>query len=82
MSNILSWNCRGLGSAPSVNALRRVVINENPQLVFLQETKLHQHEMEKVRSKLKFRGMLVVDCVGDGRRRKGGLGLLWWMNGM
>ncbi|XP_057248295.1 uncharacterized protein LOC130590250 [Beta vulgaris subsp. vulgaris] len=77
MSNVLSWNCRGLGSIPAVNALRRVVINEKPQLVFLQETKLHSYEMERVKKRLNFRGMFVVDCVGDGRRRKGGVCLLW-----
>ena len=77
MNNILSWNCRGLGSIPAVNALRLVVIHEQPQLVFLQETKLHHAEMERVRLKLKFKNMIVVDCLGDGRRRKGGLVLLW-----
>ena len=77
MNNILSWNCRGLGSIPAVNALRRVVISEQPQVIFLQETKLHQAEMERVRMRLKFKSMLVVDCRGDGRRRKGGIALLW-----
>ena len=77
MSNILAWNCRGLGSMPAVNALRRIVIHEKPHLVFLQETKLHQAEMERVRMKLKFKGMLAVDCEGDGRRRRGGISLLW-----
>lgn len=77
MSHVLSWNCRGLGSIPAVNALRRVVINEKPQLFFLQETKLHSYEMEKVRKRLNFRGMIAVDCVGEGRRRKGGVCLMW-----
>lgn len=70
---ILSWNCRGLGNAPTVNALRRIVLIENPQ------TRLKQHEMDK--NKLKFSGMIGVDCAGEGRKRKGGVALLW-KNGM
>lgn len=76
MSSTLSWNYRGLGSIPAINALRRVVINERPWLVFIQETKLHQAEMEHVRMKLKCKGMIAVECVGEGIRRKRGLALL------
>ena len=77
MKHTLSWNCRGLGSIPAVNALRRIVINEQPSLVFLQETRMKQSEMENIRKKLHFKNMLVVNCEGEGRRRKGGLCLLW-----
>ena len=77
MSHILSWNCRGLGSFPAVGALRRIVISEHPQLVFLQETKLKQAEMENVRQKCGMHGMIVVGCGGEGRRRRGGLAILW-----
>lgn len=45
MNNVLSWNCWGLGSIPTVNALRCVVINKQPQLVFIQEMKLHYAKM-------------------------------------
>ena len=62
---------------PAVNALHRIVLHGKPQIMFLQETKLHQAEMERVRMKLKFKGMLAVDCEGDGRRRRGGIGLFW-----
>lgn len=57
--------------------MRCIVLHEKPQIVFLQETKLHQAETERVRMKLQFKGMLAVDCEGDGRRRRGGVGLLW-----
>ena len=60
-----------------MSALRRLLSSENPQLGFLSETKLKQHEMESVRKKLKIDRMLVVDCVGEGKRRKGGLVLFW-----
>lgn len=69
MNNVLSWNCWGLGSIPIVNALRCVVINKQPQLVFIQEMKLHYAKMGRVRIKLKCKDMLVVDCVGEGKRR-------------
>lgn len=49
MDNVLLWNCRRLESISVVNALRCIVINEHPFLVFLQETKLNKVEMEKVR---------------------------------
>lgn len=77
MKHILSWNCRGLGSPKAVNALRRIVINENPLVIFLQETKMHAHEMEKIKVKLKYSSMVAVGCIRDGRRRSGGLALLW-----
>ena len=77
MMHILSWNCRGLGSPEAVNALRRIVVNEDPQVVFLQETKLHQHELERVKMKLKYSGLLVVGCEGQGRKHRGGLALVW-----
>ena len=54
-----------------------LIINEQPNVVFLQETKLHQAEMERVRIKLRCTGMIAVDCMGDGRRRKGGIAILW-----
>ena len=71
----MHWNCRGLGSPEAVNALRCIVINKNPQVVFLQEIKLHQHEMERITRNLKFSNCLVVGCEGQGR--KGGGVLMW-----
>lgn len=60
----------GFGSIPAVGALRRII-------VFLQETKLRQVEMERIKHKLKMDGMLVVDCGGESRGRRGGVVLLW-----
>lgn len=36
-------------SIPTVNVLRRALMNEQPILIFLQETKLKQSEMETIR---------------------------------
>lgn len=77
MKYILSWNCREDGSPSTVSAISRLLSSKNPQIVFLSETKVKTHEMEKVRQKLKVERMLVVDCEGQGRKRKGGLALFW-----
>lgn len=37
--SIISWNCQGFGGALTVSNLREEVRKENPQLVFLMETK-------------------------------------------
>lgn len=41
------------------------------------ETKLKKTEAEKLNSKLGFKKAVWVDCCGMGKRRAGGLGLLW-----
>jgi exonuclease III len=69
----LSWNCRGLGNPTAVRELCRLCKVKKPNLVFLMETKLRQQKMEKIRIKIGFRNMFVVDCVG----RSGGLALFW-----
>ena len=76
MNHILLWNCRGLGSAPAHNALKRIMILEHPHMVFLSETRLKAHEMELVKHKVKI-NTIAIDCTGDGRRCSGGLALLW-----
>lgn len=51
-----------------------------PSYFFLCETRLKSHEMELVKRKLNFPNMLTVSCVGDGRKRSGGLALMWQDN--
>ena len=77
MKHIMAWNCRGLGSPTALNALRRLVSSENLQIVFLSETKQKSHEMEQIKKKLKWEHLIAVDCAGEGRKRKGGLAILW-----
>lgn len=60
-----------------MSALRRLLASEGPQIVFLSETKLKSHEMENVKMKLKWEHLVAVDCVGEGRKRRGGLAMLW-----
>ena len=46
------WNYRGLGNPCTVKALQKVVLEEDPTLVFIIETKLVVLEMEDIKSKL------------------------------
>lgn len=64
---ILSWNCRGLGSPRAVRPLVRLIRIENPTMVFLRETKLKTDEVLRFKRKLKFNYELVVDWKGFGR---------------
>jgi exonuclease III len=74
---ILSWNCRGLGNPRAVRALLRLIKLENPQLVFLMETRLKSEEMENIRLRCSFNSCLAVSCKGFGKERAGGLACLW-----
>ena len=72
---ILSWNCWGLGNPWTVRDLCRLVKEKKPKMVFLMETILPSHRLEKIRVNLGFNHVFGVDCVG---RR--GLALLWSAN--
>lgn len=50
---------------------------ENPQLVFLMETRLKKDEILKLKRIFKFKFDVTVKCSGIGRERAGGL-CLWW----
>ena len=69
----LSWNCRGLGNPRTVQEIVDIVSAKRPKLIFLMEVKIGRASIEKVRNKLCYEGMFVVDSVRCG----GGLVLLW-----
>ena len=71
--SVVCWNYQGLENPCTVKALQKVVLEEDPILVFLIETKLVVSEMEGIKSKLDQQQGLVVPSV----RRGGGLALLW-----
>ena len=48
----LAWNCRGMGSAPAVQALTDEVKKGDPVLVFLVETKATQRRIKGLQCKL------------------------------
>lgn len=71
------WNCHGLGAPRAVRAVHKLINNLHQNFVFLMETKLKVREVEKLNDKLGFKNAIWVDCSGDGRRRAGGMRLLW-----
>lgn len=50
--SVISWNCRGLRNPLTVNAFHKVVMEEDPTLVFLMETKHDVAEMKRIQRKL------------------------------
>ena len=71
--NLLTWNCRWLGSPRTVHELTKVIRIFKPQIVFLIETKRKKTEMEWLLIKWEYDSCLVVDSVG----KAGGPALLW-----
>ncbi|KAL5537575.1 hypothetical protein UlMin_045802 [Ulmus minor] len=71
--NCIVWNVRGLGNQRAFRSLNRLVVDEDPSLPFLCETKLQARQCMNLKSKLGFEGCYTRDCKG----RKGGLMLLW-----
>ena len=57
----------------TVNALQKVVLEKDPTLVFLMETKFAVTEMDEIKQKIERQQGLVVLSI----RRVGGLALLW-----
>uniref|UniRef100_A0A803NWY4 Reverse transcriptase n=1 Tax=Cannabis sativa TaxID=3483 RepID=A0A803NWY4_CANSA len=70
---LLSWNCRGLGQARAVEALRGLVLNKNPDVLFLMETKVKSVRMSNIWRRLGFFNAIVVEAEGS----SGGLCLCW-----
>ena len=67
------WNFRGLGNPCTVKDFQKTVLEEDPTLVFIIETKFIVSEMEGIKSKLDWQPGLVVSSIRQG----GGLALLW-----
>ena len=74
---VLAWNCRGLGDPRAVRALKGLVNDEAPDIIFLLETKCKTREMEVICRKLGQINKIFVDCCSDGKRRRGGLAIFW-----
>src|ERR1044072_6397447 len=74
---ILSWNCRGLGSLQADRAMRRLIADENPDVVFLMETRRTDQEMLSLRRNDFFSNIFHVCCTRRNRHPVGGLCLFW-----
>ncbi|KAK3230152.1 hypothetical protein Dsin_002033 [Dipteronia sinensis] len=68
----IGWNVRGFNPL-TFRALRALVQQEYPQLIFLSETMMKQSDVSNERCKLGFEGGFAVDRVGLG----GGLMMFW-----
>ena len=74
---ILFWNCRGVGRAPIVRALKALVHKESPYIIFILESKAKSPRVEKIKEYLKFRGCFCVNA----ENKSGGLAS-YWVNGV
>lgn len=68
----VGWNCRGLGNPQAVRALKELIEEEDPGIIFLSETKLFVAEWDRMKARLGFR--IFFSSGSEGRR--GGLALL------
>ena len=70
---VVAWNCRGLGNQPAVQGLLDMQKAEDPDILFLSETKLDRNRMQRFKGMLNMQNLEVRDCVG----KSGGLALFW-----
>jgi exonuclease III len=71
---VVSWNCRGLGSKMKEEAMRSLILTENPDIMLVQETKLEENDF--LQSSKKFWNKGGTKAV-SARGASGGLGTLW-----
>ena len=71
--NVLSWNCRGLAAASTVQELKDLCKRVKPAIVFLMETRAKEAKVEHMRRKLLFDKVFCVEPEG----LSGGLCLFW-----
>jgi exonuclease III len=69
---IVAWNCRRLGNGPAVRGLLSLQ-KEDPDILFLSETKMDRNKIEGLRWRLGLTNMVVKDCSG----KSGGLAIFW-----
>ena len=75
--DILSWNCRGICSDETKRALKDLMSQNKPQIVFLCETKISsEEEFKRLQLALGFKHGEAVLSTGIAGR-SGGLGLFW-----
>ncbi|TYH01222.1 hypothetical protein ES288_A09G040500v1 [Gossypium darwinii] len=70
---ILCWNCRGIGNPATVRELKQMLVANDPDIVFLCETKINANKFSSVRSRCKMEGCLAVNANG----KSGGLVMMW-----
>ncbi|XP_043693127.1 uncharacterized protein LOC122643577 [Telopea speciosissima] len=73
---LLGWNCQGLGRPSTVRALHHLLRRDNPDVVFLRETKSKDAVIERIMRRGNFHGLVMVKPEGAA----GSLALLWKEN--
>ncbi|XP_073358338.1 uncharacterized protein [Aegilops tauschii subsp. strangulata] len=71
--NLLSWNCRGIGNAPTVQELRELADKFAPKVLCIMETQINGVRAGNLKSNLGYDNSFVVDSSG----RSGGLAIFW-----
>ncbi|XP_024195673.1 uncharacterized protein LOC112198800 [Rosa chinensis] len=72
--SLISWNVGGLGNPSTFNALKKLLRVQDPDFVFLMETKKKKQVMERVCSKLGYANCRAVERTG---KQGGGLVFFW-----
>uniref|UniRef100_A0A8R7QRC4 Reverse transcriptase domain-containing protein n=1 Tax=Triticum urartu TaxID=4572 RepID=A0A8R7QRC4_TRIUA len=69
---LIAWNCRGLGNGPAIRGLLELQ-KEDPDVLFLSETKMECSRLDWLRWKMGMTQMFVKNCEGQ----SGGLAMFW-----
>ncbi|KAK8335251.1 hypothetical protein V6Z12_A09G041400, partial [Gossypium hirsutum] len=69
----LCCNCRGIGNPVTVHELKQLLVANNPDIVFLCETKFKFNNFSHIHTLCRMEGCLAVDSKG----KSGGLALMW-----
>ena len=64
---IIACNCWGAGRAPKARAIKNLGQKENPDIVFLFETKAHAPRIKKIQENLRFGGSWWIASFVEGR---------------
>ncbi|KAK8335253.1 hypothetical protein V6Z11_A09G041700 [Gossypium hirsutum] len=70
---IICWNCRGVGNPATVHDLKQLLVANDPDIIFLCETKSNANKFDSVRRKCRMEGCLAVNAEGRSR----GLVMMW-----
>ena len=63
----LAWNCRSAGRSSTVRALKELIRESNPDLVFLSETKIKSPRIANISNRLNFSQFQCVEASGKSR---------------
>ncbi|KAB1671571.1 hypothetical protein, partial [Gossypium barbadense] len=70
---IICWNCHGVGNPAIVRDLKQLLVANDPDIIFLCETKSNANKFDSIRRKCRMEGCLAVNAEG----RNGGLIMMW-----